>query len=99
MSNKKTVEQNNKSEQHKVWYVTLLMNWTFLLQVYEITEEKFFEPIKDEYILSLSKMGMAELDDGYNPGTFFDHGFFKLKLQDQRMLMDRWILLAIVWVI
>lgn len=54
-----------------VFWITLkLVDWGLsILQIFEITEEKFFEPIKDDYIRSLSKMGMAEFDDGYNPGN------------------------------
>uniref|UniRef100_A0A7E4VCE6 CHCH domain-containing protein n=1 Tax=Panagrellus redivivus TaxID=6233 RepID=A0A7E4VCE6_PANRE len=37
-------------------------------QQIELSEAEFFEPIKDEYIKSLSNLTMAELDDGYNPG-------------------------------
>uniref|UniRef100_A0A914PHC2 CHCH domain-containing protein n=1 Tax=Panagrolaimus davidi TaxID=227884 RepID=A0A914PHC2_9BILA len=52
--NNKNVENGDKDEiQHKIL---------------QITEEQFFEPIKDEYVRSLSKMGMADFDDGYNPG-------------------------------
>uniref|UniRef100_A0A914YAC7 CHCH domain-containing protein n=1 Tax=Panagrolaimus superbus TaxID=310955 RepID=A0A914YAC7_9BILA len=53
MSDKKNVENSDKDVQHKIL---------------QITEEQFFEPIKDEYVRNLSKMGMEDLDDGYNPG-------------------------------
>lgn len=41
-----------------------------------MTEEEFFEPIKDDYARELSKMGLAELDDGYNPGKYLLCVFF-----------------------
>lgn len=40
-----------------------------------MTEEEFFEPIKDDYARELSKMGLAELDDGYNPGKYLFYIF------------------------
>ncbi|VDN42476.1 unnamed protein product [Gongylonema pulchrum] len=36
--------------------------------VYTITEEEFEEPIRDNYVQSISQLSYAELDDKYNPG-------------------------------
>jgi hypothetical protein len=72
--NNKNVENGDKDEvQHKIL---------------QITEEQFFEPIKDEYVRNLSKMGMADFDDGYNPGLFLLFFSIYILCKDQQTLMD-----------
>ncbi|VDN25509.1 unnamed protein product [Gongylonema pulchrum] len=43
-------------------------------KVYTITEEEFEEPIRDDYVQSISRLSYAELDDKYNPGPTLPDG-------------------------
>lgn len=74
--NKKNVGENEKEPAgiHKVRFQnTNQINCSIHNQVYYMTKEEFFEPIKDEYIQNLSQLKPEEIYDNYNPGCIINN--------------------------